>query len=143
MKQAAFFFILTISLFGCQNVKQPEKPKDLISKDKMVEILSEAYLANAARSVNNQAILDKSIKMDSLIYKNFGVDSLQFANSNAYYAANVNSYLEIFQKVETKLTAMQQKMDSIRDIQSTKKDSIGNQKIKDITDEEPTRDSLI
>ena len=72
MKQLLLLSLLVLSFTGCQNVAQPEKPKDLISKEKMVDLLTEAYLANAARSVNNQAIVDKGIKIDSLIYKNLG-----------------------------------------------------------------------
>ena len=81
--------------------------------------------------------------MDSLIYKNFGVDSLQFAKSNAYYAADVNTYMEIFQKVEARLVAMQKKMDSIREADNKRKDSIGKQKVEDKASAEPVRDSLI
>lgn len=143
MKNGIFIFICILSFFGCQDVKQPEKPKNLISKEKMVDILTEAYLANAARSVNNQAIIDKGIKMDSLIYKNFGVDSLQFADSNAYYAADINMYMEIFQKVEARLVGMQQKMDSIREADKNRKDSIGKQKLEQKTVAELLKDSLI
>ena len=143
MKHLPILFLLVLTFIGCQNVTQPEKPKDLISKEKMVDLLTEAYLANAARSVNNQAIVDKGIKMDSLIYKNFGVDSLQFANSNTYYAADVNTYMEIFQKVETRLVAMQKKMDSIREAHNKTKDSIEKRKFEEKVSAEPVRDSLI
>lgn len=143
MKYCALILICLLSFWGCQDVKQPEKPKNLISKEKMVDMLTEAYLANAARSVNNQAIIDKGIKMDSLIYKNFGVDSLQFAKSNEYYAADINVYMDIFQKVEARIVSMQQKLDSIREIDRSRKDSIEKQKIEKKTDAEPLRDSLI
>src|SRR5690606_17996206 len=93
-----FSFILILAFIGCQDVKAPEKPKELIGKNKMVDILTEAYLANAARSVDNKSIIAKGIVIDTLVYKNFGVDSLQFAKSNAYYAADINTYIEIFQK---------------------------------------------
>jgi len=143
MKYSALVLICFFSFLGCQDVKQPEKPKNLISKEKMVDMLTEAYLANAARSVNNQAIEDKGIKMDSLIYKNFGVDSLQFANSNEYYAADINTYMEIFQQVEARITSMQQRLDSIREMDKSRRDSIKNQKIDQKVEAEPLRDSLI
>ena len=126
MKAIVLFFMISFLFSSCQNVRQPEKPKNLISKDKMVDILTETYLSNAARSVNNRAITDKGIKMDSLIYKNFNIDSLQFFKSNAYYASDVNGYMEIIQKVEAKLTGMQQKMDSISETDRARKDSISN-----------------
>ncbi|CAM3317324.1 DUF4296 domain-containing protein [Aequorivita lipolytica] len=139
MKHAAFLFMLMLSFFGCQNVELPKKPENLIPKDQMVDILTETYMSNAARSVNNQTIIDKGIKMDSLIYNNFGIDSLQFANSNAYYAADINSYMDIFQKVEARLTTMQKKMDSIREMEKIGNDTIGEKNVS----VEPIRDSLI
>jgi len=142
MKQSIFFIILTLGLFGCQDVKQPEKPKNLIAKDKMVDILLETYLANAARSIDNKSIISKGIKMDSLVYKKFGIDSLQFVKSNSYYAADINTYIKIVQEVEARLTGMQQKMDSIR-ADNKRKDSIGKQKFEDKINAEPVKDSLI
>ena len=143
MKHWVPILILILSILGCQNVERPEKPKNLISKEKMVDVLTEAYLANAARSVNNQAIIDKGIKVDSLIFKKFEVDSVQFAKSNDYYAADINMYLDIFQKVEARLVAMEKKLDSIRDLDRKRKDSVESQQNKERTIAEPIRDSLI
>ncbi len=143
MKHWVPILILILSILGCQNVERPEKPKNLISKEKMVDVLTEAYLANAARSVNNQAIIDKGIKVDSLIFKKFEVDSVQFAKSNDYYAADINMYLDIFQKVEARLVAMEKKLDSIRDLDRKRNDSVESQQNKERTIAEPKRDSLI
>ena len=143
MKHWVPIFVLILSILGCQNVERPEKPKNLISKEKMVDVLTEAYLANAARSVNNQAIIDKGIQVDSLIFKKFEVDSVQFAKSNDYYAADINMYLDIFQKVEARLVAMEKKLDSIRDMDRKRKDSVESQQNKERTIAEPIRDSLI
>ena len=124
MLRLSFFITLIICFLGCQNVNYPKKPKNLISQDKMVDILTESYLANAARSIDNRAILDKGVKIDSMIYRNFGVDSLQFASSNAYYAADVNAYRDIFVEVEARLTAMQKEMDSIWEMKRSQKDTL-------------------
>lgn len=143
MKHWILILFFSFGSFGCQDVKQPEKPKNLISKDKMVDMLTEAYLANAARSVDNKSIISKGIKMDSVVYKNFGVDSLQFAQSNEFYAADVNTYMEIFQKVEARLTGMQKKMDSIREVEKSRKDSISKKNDAKKQNLEPIKDSLI
>ncbi len=140
MKYWTIILFFSLGVFGCQDVKQPEKPKDLIGKDKMVDMLTEAYLANSARSVDNKSIITKGIKMDSLIYKNFGVDSLQFAKSNEFYAADIDAYMEIFQKVEARLTGMQKEMDSIREMEKRRKDSISKKPSQPIV---PKKDSLI
>ncbi len=106
--------IIAIAFGSCQNVKVPEKPKNLIGKEKMADILTEAYLANAARSIDNKTMLEEGIKMDSVFYAKFDVDSLQFARSNAFYAADVNTYIAIFQEVEAKLKEMEKDLDSIQ-----------------------------
>lgn len=134
--------ILLGGIMGCQNVHQPRKPKNLISKDKMADILTQAYLANAARSVDNKSITERGIEMDSLIYIRFGVDSLQFARSNAYYSANVNAYIEIFQNVEKRLVIVEKTLDSLREIQR-KKDSIQGIIPEEREVVEPVKDSLI
>ncbi len=133
MKQIIVFILVTLSIIGCQDVKNPEKPKNLITKDKMVAILTETYLVNAARSVDNKSMVTKGINLDSLVYKKFGVDSLQFVESNDFYAADVNVYREIFQDIETKLSIKQQKMDSIRKLEIARKDSISKLLKKDST----------
>lgn len=120
-----WLILIIIICFGaCQDIKQPEKPKNLIGKDKMVNILTEAYLANAARSVDNKSIIEGGIRMDSLFYTKFGVDSLQFTQSHAFYAADVNVYITIFQEVEARLDGIEKTLDSIRKSEIKPKDSI-------------------
>lgn len=123
--------IVAIGFGACQNVQQPEEPKNLIGKDKMVDVLTEAYLANAARSIDNKTILAEGIKMDSLFYSKFEVDSLQFVQSNAFYAADVNVYIDIFQAVETRLDNMVKNLDSIRSAGIKFNDSIPNRTDKE------------
>ena len=143
MRYFNFIFLVAFSFISCQDVKGPEKPDNLIAKDKMVDILTEAYLANAARSVDNKSIISKGIVIDTIVYKNFGIDSLQFVKSNEYYAADVNIYIEIFQKVEARLNAMQAKIDSIQQEEKNKKDSIKNKTVDGQQKAETVKDSLI
>lgn len=108
--------IASVFLMGCQDVKRPEKPKNLIPKEKMVDILTEAYLSNAAQSVRDQSVFKEEISLDSLFYAKFDIDSLQFVKSNDYYAIDSNSYIEILEKVEAKLTHFEEELDSIREV---------------------------
>lgn len=124
MKQSIVLILLLLSFFSCQDVNTPEKPKNLIAKEKMIEMLTETYLINAARSVNNNEIISKGIKIDSMVYFKYKVDSLQFARSNAYYAADVDGYMKMIQEIEAKLLAMRVEMDSIMEIERARKDSV-------------------
>lgn len=114
---------LVFGLYGCQNVKYPKKPDNLIDHEKMVDILTEAYLINAARSVGNKTIVAQGVQMDSIFYARFGVDSLQFAHSNAYYAADVNKYISLFQEVEERLQGIEKDLDNRRKSETPVNDS--------------------
>jgi hypothetical protein len=106
------FVISLLFLTGCQNVEKPEMPEDLIGKDMMVEILTDAYISNAAKSVNNKIIRQNGIKLDSLIYNKYGIDSLQFVRSHAWYNADLDLYTEIYAEIEQRLDEMKKKVDS-------------------------------
>ena len=97
---------------ACQHVERPEMPEDLISKDLMVDILTDVYISNAAKSVNNKVIRQKGIKLDSIIYRKYGIDSLQFVESHAWYNADLDTYNEIFKEIEQRLEVMKKKVDS-------------------------------
>ena len=111
-----FSIIFLIIVFGCQSVTTSEKPDDLIPKDKMIDMMMESYLSNAARSVNNRKIRSYGLKLDSLIYAKYDVDSLQFAKSNDYYAADLETYESIFTTIDERLNALKTKADSIQKV---------------------------
>ena len=115
MNKIALFLLACVVFWSCQDVDRPEKPDNLISKDEMVNILTDVYIANAARSVNNRAIREQGIKLDSAIYKKYNIDSLQFARSNAWYTSNLNTYSSIFQQVQQRLEILKEKADSLTD----------------------------
>ena len=106
--------ILMVSgLFSCQHVERPERPEDVIPLDKMADIMTDVYLANAARSVNNKVIRQNALALDSMIYKKYDIDSLQFVISNSYYTSRLDDYAEIFTAVEKRLTRLKEEYDSI------------------------------
>lgn len=116
-----FFTILTLSILGCQDVKKPERPENLISQETMVLILADAYISNAARSINNRLIRKTGVMLDSLLYEKYNIDSLQFVNSNAFYTSDLNTYSKIIQKVEVRLLIIQKKTDSLFEVYKKEK----------------------
>lgn len=124
-------FILSIALVvlvssSCQDVKYPESPENLLPKEKFIQVLADAYIANASRSrsVNNRILRTNGIQLDSLLYNKHQVDSLSFAESNAYYASNLDEYTDIILKVQKLLTEKKARIDSLSKPGSEK----GNQK---------------
>jgi hypothetical protein len=116
-------FISVLFLFSCQDVKRPEKPANLISKEKMIDILSDVYISNASRNVNNKLIKKMNLKLDSLIYAKYEIDSLQFVESNTYYSADLKIYSNLLTDVQNRLKVLQKEKDSLYKI-AKKEDSI-------------------
>lgn len=134
MKYFSKIIMLLLILAGCQDVKFPEKPDNLLSKEKMVQMLADAYIGNASRSksYNNRVLRTNGVHLDSILYKKHQVDSLTFAQSNAYYASNLDAYTDIITEVEKLLLLKKASVDSILEFTkkkaSSKKDSFPPQK---------------
>lgn len=110
-----FLIALIFGLFvsACQDVKRPQLPTNLIAKDTMVSILVDAYTINAARSIDNRIIVNKGVLVDSILYAKHQIDSLQFAQSNAYYASDLDIYKKLFLQVAEKLKVEKTKKDTL------------------------------
>ncbi len=105
-------FFLAISCINNSSEK-PKKPENLIKKDKMVEIIFEMTIFSAAKGVNKRIIESKGISPEDYVYKKYNIDSLQFAQSNDYYAYYLDSYDDIYSKVKLKLQKEKTYYDSI------------------------------
>lgn len=116
--------LISSVVLGCQEVVRPETPEKLIPESKMVDILVEAYIGNAARSNNNRVLRLGGVQLDSILYAKYDIDSLQFAQNTAYYASQIDPYLDILEAVETELSGMKKSLDSMAliDAQQQKKD---------------------
>jgi hypothetical protein len=95
-----FLLSLIILVIGC--TASIEKPKNLIEKDKMINVLYDLSLLQAIRSQNiGGGVNNKSI--NEYIFKKYKIDSIQLAQSNKYYASNMEEYKSIFEGVKAKL----------------------------------------
>lgn len=108
-----FFMLALIVLYSCQEVKMPERPENLISEDKIVKIFTDAYINNAAKNVNNKLLVESGVKLDSILYNKYKIDSLQFATSNAYYSSDLSNYTKLFERVDLRLKSLQVRADSL------------------------------
>lgn len=103
MKKILFILALVVLVFSCENKDRPPKPSNLISKDKMENILYDLYVINAAKGVNRKLLEDKGIVPETYILTKHQIDSAQFAESNAYYAFDPDLYKSIVEKVKNRL----------------------------------------
>nr|WP_298924257.1 DUF4296 domain-containing protein [uncultured Allomuricauda sp.] len=125
-----------ILLFSCGK-KVIEKPEKLIPQEKMVAILHDLAILNSAKSSFNHVMEDKGIKVMEFLYQKHEIDSIQFSQSDLYYASVPLEYQAIYEKVEAKLETRRATLekttknrnDSIRKAQKKKTDSITKSKV--------------
>ena len=101
MKKGLFLAIV-ILMVSCSE-KLVEKPDNLISKENMVDILSDLAIMNAAKSTNITILRDNDIDPTEFVFSIYGIDSVQFVESDKYYASIPSEYEGIYIAVESKL----------------------------------------
>ena len=69
LKRLIVILIFTISAAACNKLKGPDKPKNLISKDKMVDILIDAKILSSASSVNKIIMRDSNLNFNTYVYE--------------------------------------------------------------------------
>ena len=112
MKKIFCFFIASLLLFSCQETAV-EKPDNLIDEEVMENILYDLALLEAIKTNNPASLEKKNITASTYIYDKYDIDSLQFVNSNHYYASDVHNYLKMYQRVEERLASEKTKIDTI------------------------------
>ena len=147
LKQFIVYIIIILTITSC-NIGAPKKPKNLISKAKMVNILIDARLISSATYINKNIMQEHGIEIKNYVFEKHGIDSLQFALSNEYYAYYIKDYEEIYNKVidsleKLKIVFKEQELKEKREKEKHEKDSLSNLvKTKDSISIIKTRDSL-
>lgn len=118
-----FLVAVTLCFMSCNNL-DIKKPSNLISENQMVEILYDVVLINSAKGVNKQLLQKNINNPETYIYKKHNIDSLQFAESNAYYTFKNEVYKSIYEKLELKLTTQKTAHEALVKEQKRVKDSI-------------------
>ncbi|HIP48846.1 MAG TPA: DUF4296 domain-containing protein [Lutibacter sp.] len=123
MNLSKYILILTLTVFitACTSNTIYKKPKDLIAKDQMVDLLVDMYLANAAKNVKTKK-LERKINYMPLVYEKYGIDSTRFQTSNLYYMSLIDDYEAIYKRVDAQLRKMLDTTEaSLKTIDSLKK----------------------
>ena len=98
---------LLLAFIGCNHTI--DKPDNLIEKDKMIDILYDISLLEAIKSQNiSGGISNKNA--NTYLYKKYKIDSIQFAQSNKYYASDIEEYKKMFEEVKSRLEKQIQKI---------------------------------
>ncbi|WP_298548615.1 DUF4296 domain-containing protein [uncultured Aquimarina sp.] len=119
------FFSLALIVFSCQSLDKRQKPENLLTEDKMVELLTDIAFVKAAKGSYKKVFDIEKINPESYILKKHGIDSLVFAENNRWYIHELDEYEEIFKRVKNNLEKSKVKFEKLK----KEEDSI--QKIKD------------
>lgn len=96
----SFFLVLLLSIVACNQVV--EKPDNLIDEDQMVDMIYDISLLDA---VKNQGVVSQVTypTTSQFLKSKYKVDSLTFAKSSQYYAADYKKYKKMYEEVKQRL----------------------------------------
>jgi hypothetical protein len=121
-------FLISIVLFNaCGKKSDIPKPDKLIEKEVMENILYDLALLQAIKNYQPQKLKEHSIDHKTYIYQKYKIDSLQFAQNNKYYAADMEEYRLMFQNVSDRI----KKEKDLNDTLLNRENKVKSKKIKD------------
>lgn len=100
----SFFVLGALLLLAACSQDRIAKPEPLMSEEQLINFHIDLALINAARTYAEV----NYIPLDSL-YAFHGIDSLTFVKNNSYYASKSKQYTRIFEAVESRLKAMEER----------------------------------
>lgn len=112
MRSPYLLLFLTLWLLACAD-KLIEEPDNLIPRDQMADILYDMALLNAIDNSHPQVLKENDLEVMEFVYEKYGVDSLQFASSDVYYASVPEEYQKIYEAVEERLTEQRDSVNKI------------------------------
>jgi len=97
--------IILCLVFSCNNTlnQNNKPPENLISKEKMVDIIYDMTLINVAKGVNKSILENNGIIPEQYLFNKHSIDSTLFARSNEYYSNDLKTYQMIYDNVKIKL----------------------------------------
>jgi hypothetical protein len=129
MRKIISFLAIVILFSGCKE-EAVEKPERLIKKEKMVDIMYDLAILEGMKYQNPTSLVTYNIKPSQYIYKKYKIDSLQFAQSNVYYASNYEEYKDIFDEIIKRINDQKTVVDSLVKIENKKKAKLDSIKLK-------------
>ena len=125
--------IILVIVQSCKDFNN-KKPENLISEDKMVEILFDLEIINAARGDNKKIIEEKISNINNYLQNKYKIGIDQFENSISYYSSDVLKYSMIIQEVEQKLDSTKNLIQKKIDAKRNRQDSLINISKSDTSD---------
>ena len=120
-KYILLFIIISFVTSSCKD-EVIAKPKNLIERNKMVDIIYDLSILEAAKSqtsgVQNYPRATKFIK------DKYKIDSVTFAQSTQYYASDMKAYKKMYDEVKERLNTKNTKLNGGKIIKETTEDGV-------------------
>lgn len=111
-------YLKTISILlfiiACESKTEFAKPKDLIPRDQMIEMLLELHMGVAAQGIKNKH-LERNENYLILVYEKYNIDSVRFSKSNNFYMSDIEEYEKMFDEVKQQMKLLREKYDLDKD----------------------------
>ena len=106
-------FIVFVLLFACgpKNDDNDTVPENLLTEEQLINILTDAYLAEGASGINIKNVSGEKFDSTYLFnpLKEHNVDKLKFDSTMVYYTRHPKKFKVIYDKVLDKLSIAQAK----------------------------------
>ena len=105
-------YLLLVAIFVSCDIKT-DVPKDIMSKEEMINFLFDINIINSSRGFKNDLGYNYFSINDSMLYSKYKIDSLKFYKSNKYYTKNPNMYIEIYNGVDKKIKMIRDSLNNV------------------------------
>ncbi|MNE08336.1 hypothetical protein D3C80_1009830 [compost metagenome] len=104
--------LLVVLIFVSCKEETVKEPKRLIEKKVMLDVMYDLSLLEAIKYKNPTVLDSNKINPRQYIFKKYKIDSLQFAQSNVYYAADYEEYKIMFEEITKRLEKNKKAVDA-------------------------------
>ena len=120
MKRLLYSIAMLIVFISCAE-EVIKKPDNLIEKERMIDILHDLAIINAAKITASSTLEEREFVPMEYIYNKYNIDSAQLVSSNLYYASLPLVYEDIYEQLEARIDSEKNSLESSR---QQKKDSV-------------------
>lgn len=133
IKKTLPYIMIALFMVSCYEIEKPKKPKNLISKEEMVNILLDLKLLVSTTGQNVKVLDSNNVDVERFVYNKYNIDSTQFALSSDYYAHNIEDYEAIYEKVKDSLEALNNYYNDLqsKDVEAGEEEANKNETVED------------
>jgi len=112
MRKYILLFLI-ISCLACDGSTPVEPPDEKMTTEMMENVFYDIMLMKAIKNSNYVDPAYKEYFTDQYIYEKYGIDSLQLAQNQTYYAQKPKLLKKIFENLKIKSKQMEDSIDTI------------------------------